>query len=222
MLHLHQQETPSRILRRIREAENDMDLPSLPSMASGDVSSENDSDEVSKSKMNTVNMSSSVDGSVSMPAGRVGQSNNNSNSRNQNNKTTTNNNNGRNILSPLKLNGRMGNTNSPPLNNKGKGKATAQDISPKSAGPLSAVSSNRTVRPANTSPNAFRGTSVTPSAHVTSRSSKHSRRNLYTSHQDTTSSSTSLPGSDHPQENQHGQSSSVANIVEEQVGLCFS
>lgn len=183
MLHLRHQETPSRILRRIKEAENDSDMPSLPSMASMDGSEEEEDDDDTQSRVKgrrtprAINVTSASSSFSSM--GRTSQSK--SHKQHQNKATTssnkdnnTQNSAGRNILSPLKLNARQ----SPSINSsKGKGKATPSSESPSPGRPLSAVSSNRTVRPANhDSPHGSRGTSVTPSIYVTSRYNKPSQR----------------------------------------------
>lgn len=215
MLRLHHQETPSRILRRIREAENDSDMPSLPSMAStdGNEDGHDDGDEdddaqsaVKPRRSPLADMSSTT--SSASPAGREFQSKSH---QHQNNTDRA-----RNILSPLKLNG--SNTRQSPLNtqvnsklSKGKGKAPASfDESPKvrsPGGPLSAISSNRTVRPTSQSPHDFRANSVTPSVHVTSRANRPSRRTQALSFEE------SLPEADHSSQ-QHQQQS-------HEVGLSF-
>lgn len=104
----------------------------------------------------------------------------------------------RNILSPLKLNGRSSpsTANSPSgavqTDLKGKGKAPFyRDTKSSSPGPLSAVSSNRTVRPATHSPHALRAGSITPSVHVANRMNKPSRRTQAMSFD------SSLPETDH-------------------------
>lgn len=184
MLHLRHQETPSRILRRIQEAENDSDMPSLPSMASMDGSEEEDDDHVQSrvESKRTPRVDASTTASFSS-AGRPVSSHSKSRrqqQQHQNNKAISSNNRdngGRNILSPLRLNGRQSPATETNVNAKGKGKAFSQDSpAAPSPGPLSAVSSNRTVRPASHSPHDFRATSITPSMHVTSRHAKASQR----------------------------------------------
>lgn len=204
MLRLHHQETPSRILRRIKEAENDSDMPSLPSMASMDGSDDGSEDiDESAVKPKRSTRADTTVGSSSSSAGRRGSR---KQPKSHQNTTTTNNHNnsaiGRNILSPLKLNGRNSPITQSPATDavdlKGKGKAGSYSNSKSnSPGPLSAVSSNRTVRPASQSPHDFRGTSVTPSIHVTSRANKPSRRTQAISFDE------SLPQADHSSAQHH-------------------
>lgn len=214
MLHLRHQETPSRILRRIQEAENDSDMPSLPSMASID-GSEDEQDDGDASVVKP-SRTPRADMTSFSSAGRSIQS---KSSRKQvkphQNKaaTSSNNNNnvhGRNILSPLKLNGRQ----SPVVdsnNIKGKGKAITQDSpTSRSPGPLSAVSSNRTVRPLSQSPHDFRGASVTPSLHATNRLNKASQRMQSI----TFDNSVSLPPpADHSDQQQHNEQTEESHEV---------
>lgn len=204
MLRLHNQETPSRILRRIKEAENDSDMPSLPSMASIDGSDEDDGsmDDTANAGAEPARAASADLAAAnvsSTSAGRRGLRKLVKNHQNTTRSSSNDDNNSapRNILSPLKLNGRSSpSTNSPSdagqANLKGKGKASPYgNTKSSSPGPLSAVSSNRTVRPSSQSPHAFRAGSITPSVHVANRLNKPSRRTQAISFDD------SLPQADH-------------------------
>lgn len=213
MLHLRHQETPSRILRRIQEAENDSDMPSLPSMASTDGSEDEDENrDASAVKSRRTPRADMTSFSSAGRGSSQGKSRKSVNSH-QNKAATGNNNNnasGRNILSPLKLNGRQ----SPvvDINSvlKGKGKATFQDSpTSRSPGPLSAVSSNRTVRPISQSPHDFRGTSVTPSIHVTNRLTKATQRMQSISFDD----STLPPAADHSDQQQQQEQTEQSHGV---------